>query len=72
MLTTIDRIMSGEIVADIGQITLEEKRELRRLIRAGTVQKWRGAWYPVTGAPHGMLPFKTCYGLHNPWAEVRP
>ena len=52
----------AKVIANIGQIDAAGKRALEREVRAGRLAKWRGAWFPQTGAPYGMLPFKTCYG----------
>jgi hypothetical protein len=49
-------------IADIGQIDDAGKRALARAVRAGTLAKWRGRWYPETGASYGLGPLKSCYG----------
>jgi hypothetical protein len=55
--------LSGEVIANIGQVDAKAKRALEREVKAGRLAKWRGAWFPVAGSPFGLLPFKTCYGL---------
>jgi hypothetical protein len=62
-----DRIMemalAGEVIVNIGQIAPETERKLNKLTRAGEMLKWRGYWHPVPGAPFGIGPLKTCWGL---------
>ena len=50
------------VIPDIGQIDHQSKLALNRMVRAGTIAKWRGYWYPEAGAPYGMGSLKTCYG----------
>ena len=64
----IPAALNGEVVVDIGQIAPETKRKLEKLVRKGTLLKWRGKWYPVAGAAYGLGPDKTCYGL--PWRKA--
>ena len=59
----IDKALSGDVVCDIGQIDDATQRELNKLVRAKTITKWRGRWYPVPGASWGLGPMKNCYGL---------
>ena len=58
----VDAALSGEVVCNIGQIQPETIKTLNRLVRAGSLHKWRGYWYPVTGADWGIGPLKTCWG----------
>lgn len=58
-----ERLLSGEVLVNIGQIDDHSKRQWDRLVRKGIVLKWRGKWYPITGDPWGMGPDKTCYCL---------
>lgn len=53
-----------QAVADTGQIDPVSLRALKRAVKAGDISQWRGHWFPVTGAPWGMGPLKTCYGPH--------
>lgn len=50
------------VIPDIGQISHVDKLALGRAVRAGTLAKWRGYWFPHAGAPVGLGPLKTCYG----------
>lgn len=59
----VDRIMNGEVVPCIGQVTEKTKRELDRRAKQGAITKWRGRWFPIAGASFGLGPMKTCYGL---------
>jgi hypothetical protein len=53
----------GEVICNIGQVTNEDRRLLDRLVKQGIAAKWRGYWFPVAGASHGIGPLKTCWGL---------
>ena len=71
-LPTRDFVVEAKIepIADIGQIPLQQLVALRRAVRRGEIAKWRGAWFPVCGAPHGLLPLKTCFGpVDHPFAQ---
>lgn len=59
----IPAALAGEVIVNIGQIAPETEKNLNKLVRAGTLLKWRGKWYPVAGASFGIGPDKTCYGL---------
>src|SRR3990167_8619101 len=60
----LDDVLSGhEVVADTGQVKGLWKRMLKKEIRAGRIVTWRGKWYPIAGAPYGLGPDKTCYGV---------
>ena len=61
--TVMDMLNRGEVVVQIGQISDASKRALDKMVRAGTVLKWRGKWFPVAGASFGIGPDKTCWGL---------
>ena len=50
------------IVVDIGQISAAARRRLDAAAGRGEIAKWRGHWFPVAGANHGIGPLKTCYG----------
>lgn len=68
---TLAAVLRGdEIIANIGQVKGLWKRTLEREVRAGRLVTWRGAWYPVTGAPYGLHPFKQCYGTPEAMAAV--
>lgn len=58
----IERIGLGEVVPNIGQLSKADCRTLDRYVRWGIVEKGRGYWFPVAGAPFGIGPLKTCYG----------
>jgi hypothetical protein len=59
---TIDQINNGHAVADIGQLSKSDRRALDNAVRQKTIEKWRGCWHPIPGAPFGIGPLKTCYG----------
>lgn len=59
----IDEALSGEVVVNIGQVDKPTARALDKMVRAGTLRKWRGKWFPVSGASWGLGPDKTCWGL---------
>lgn len=57
-------VLAGEdVIPNIGQVTGLWKQMLERDVRAGRLAKWRGKWFPVAGAPYGLGPDKTCYGV---------
>jgi hypothetical protein len=56
-------LRAGEVICNVGHVTKEDRRLLDRLVRAGTAVKWRGYWFPVAGASHGIGPLKTCWSL---------
>jgi hypothetical protein len=58
-----ERLSAGEVIADIGQIFPELERQIMKHVKAGRLASWRGRWFPVAGAPFGIGPLKTCYGL---------
>lgn len=53
---------ANEVIPCIGQVSATEKRALDKAARRGEIDKWRGYWFPVAGAPFGVGPLKTCYG----------
>lgn len=55
--------LNGEVICNIGHISPETERALNKLVRTGELAKWRGHWYPTSGAPWGIGPLKTCWGL---------
>lgn len=61
--TLIEKAHRGEVIVDIGHISLANARFLNREVRAGRLAKWRGYWFPHPGAPWGIGPLKTCWGL---------
>ena len=54
--------VTTRVVPDIGQIDHPSRLALNRMVRAGTIAKWRGRWAPEAGAPWGLGGLKTCYG----------
>lgn len=58
-------IRQGRVVVNIGQLDRIAKYQLEMEVRRGNIVKWRGHWYPVTGADWGLGPLKTCYGLRE-------
>lgn len=52
----------SEVIPNIGQIDRQSRLSLDRAVRAGTISKWRGHWFPHAGAPVGLGPLKVCYG----------
>jgi hypothetical protein len=54
---------AGEVICNIGQVTKEDRRLLDRLVRSGIADKWRGHWFPIAGASHGIGTLKTCWAL---------
>lgn len=55
--------LNGVVIRASGQLDKATTRELDRLVRAGTLAKWRGHWYPCAGANYGIGPLKSCWGL---------
>lgn len=53
---------ADEVIVCIGQLSTEHKLALDLMARRGQIQKWRGKWFPVAGAPMGLGPDKACYG----------
>lgn len=60
-----EKALAGGVVCNIGQLSKDDTRELDRLVRHGKLTKWRGHWYPVTGASWGMGPLKTCWSTER-------
>ncbi len=58
------------VIADIGQLSAADRAALDGAVKAGTLSRWRGRWYPVTGARYGLGPPKTCYGTAAARAAV--
>jgi hypothetical protein len=56
-------LKSGEVICDIGQVTIDDRRLLGRLVNKGVAVQWRGHWFPVSGASLGIGPLKTCWAL---------
>lgn len=66
--TALRDVLAGDdVVANIGQVKGAWKRQLEKEVRAGRLVKWKGYWFPIAGASHGIGPLKTCYGT----AEAR-
>lgn len=61
--------LNGTVIVAIGQIAPETVKQLDKLVRAGTLLKWRGKWYPVAGASFGLGPDKTCWGLASKYGS---
>jgi len=59
----LNDICRCKVVVNIGQLDNPTKRKLDALARKGQIAKWRGYWFPIAGAPEGIGPLKTCYGL---------
>lgn len=59
----LETINEGRVLVNIGQVTEDDQRELNRMVRKGTVTKWRGYWHPIPGASWGFGPLKACYAL---------
>jgi hypothetical protein len=66
----IPAAMDGEVIVNIGQIAPDTEKQLNKLVRAGTLTKWRGKWFPVAGAPFGLGPDKTCWGLTSKYCPA--
>lgn len=59
----IEAALAGEVLVNIGQFSPADVRALDKLVRAGTLAKWRGYWFPLAGAQYGVGPLKACWGL---------
>ncbi len=59
----LDAALRGDVVCNIGQVNEGAKKLLDQAVRAGKLTKWRGKWFPYAGAPFGIGPDKTCWGL---------
>ncbi len=55
------------VVCNIGQVDPAGKRKLDAAAKKGELVKWRGYWWPLSGAPWGIGPLKTCWHTHNPF-----
>ena len=66
----MESLCRSDVIVNIGQIDAATQRKLEKMVRAGTVKKWRGHWFPIAGAPCGIGPLKTCYGIEpaHDWA----
>lgn len=64
----IPAALDGTVIVNIGQIAPETEKHLNKLVRAGTLAKWRGKWAPVAGASWGLGPDKICWGLASKYA----
>jgi hypothetical protein len=64
----IPAALAGDVIVNIGQIAPDTEKQLSKLVRTGTLLKWRGKWFPTAGAPWGLGPDKTCYGLASKYA----
>jgi hypothetical protein len=61
--TIYSDIEAGGVIVNIGNIDVATARTLDKLVKAGTLAKWRGYWFPVAGAQFGIGPLKTCWAL---------
>lgn len=66
----IPAALDGTVIVNIGQIAPETEKQLNKLVRAGTLVKWRGKWFPVAGAAYGLGPDKTCWGLASKYVPA--
>lgn len=66
----VPAVLTGEVIVNIGQIAPDTVKQLDKLVRAGTLLRWRGKWYPVAGASFGLGPDKTCWGLASKYAAA--
>lgn len=64
--------LNGQVLCNTGQLDAVTRRALDREVHRGTLVKWRGHWWPVAGARHGVGPLKTCYGTPAAHAAVQP
>ena len=70
--TALCAVLAGEdVIPDIGQVKGVWKKALEHEVKAGRLTKWRGHWFPVAGASHGIGPLKTCYGTPEARAAVQ-
>lgn len=67
----LDDICHCKVVVNIGQLDAATKRKLDGMVRKGRIVKWRGYWFPIAGAPAGIGPLKTCYGIPPAYEAVR-
>lgn len=65
MTHTRESFLAGEVICDIGQVTIQDRRHFDRLVREGDAVKWRGHWFPVAGASYGIGPLKTCWAIQR-------
>lgn len=66
----IPAVLGGEVLVQISQIAPETVKQLDKMVKAGTLIKWRGKWYPLAGASFGIGPDKTCWGLASKYAPA--
>lgn len=64
----IPAALDGKVIVNIGQIAPDTLKQINKLVRTGTLLKWRGKWFPVAGAAFGLGPDKTCFGLASKYA----
>lgn len=50
------------VVCNTGQISKLDAGRLNRAAKRGEIEKWRGHWFPIPGAPWGLGPLKSCWG----------
>lgn len=62
--------LEGRVVVNTGQIDAAAQRALNREVKAGRLVRWRGFWFPVAGASHGIGPLKTCWGLPEAQKDI--
>jgi hypothetical protein len=59
----IESFLAGEVICDIGQVSMQDRRAMDCLVRSGGAVKWKGHWFPIAGASFGMGPLKTCWAI---------
>ena len=60
-----EALKAGEVICNTGQVTKTDRALLDRLVRHGHAVKWRGHWFPIVGASHGIGPLKTCWAIQR-------
>jgi hypothetical protein len=60
-----ESFLAGEVICDIGQVTMQDRRAMDRFVRDGSAIKWRGHWFPIAGASFGIGPLKTCWAIQR-------
>ena len=67
----VSSALAGRVVISLGQLTDGDRRALDREVKRGRLEKWRGHWFPVSGASFGIGPLKLCWGLPGMRAAVQ-
>lgn len=71
---TYDRLnaaLEGEVIVQIGHVSPLEVKLLDQAVRAGKLTKFRGKWFPITGAKFGIGPNKMCWATPEVAARVQ-